>query len=76
MKGLIRKRHLILNAHTIIQEFGLRCYLRCIKNTMLHSKKVTFLQMACCHEIHKKQKAKKANSPCCTPTHAPSSLLH
>jgi hypothetical protein len=47
MKGLITTRHLILNARTIIAEFGVGCYLRCLKNAVLHRGQCTFLESAC-----------------------------
>jgi hypothetical protein len=46
MKGLITTRHLILNARTIISEFGLSAYLRCVKNVLIH-RHTTFLDSAC-----------------------------
>jgi hypothetical protein len=47
MKGVITTRHLILNARIIIAEFGVVCYMRCIKNALLHRGQVTFLESAC-----------------------------
>ncbi len=47
MKGLITTRHLILNARTIIAEFGVACYFRCLKNAVLHPGQCTFLESAC-----------------------------
>ncbi len=47
MKGLITTRHLILNARTIIAEFGVACYLRCLRNALLHRGPATFLETAC-----------------------------
>jgi hypothetical protein len=46
MKGLITTRHLILNARTIISEFGFSAYLRCVKNVLIH-RNTTFLESAC-----------------------------
>lgn len=46
MKGVITTRHLLLNARTIISEFGIACYVRCLRNALLH-KQSTFLQSAC-----------------------------
>jgi hypothetical protein len=46
MKGLITTRHLILNARTIISEFGISAYFRCVKNVIIH-RQTTFLESAC-----------------------------
>ena len=42
MRGLITTRHLVINAPTIIHEFGFMCYLRCV-GTVLLGRHVTFL---------------------------------
>jgi len=47
MKGVITTKHLILNARTIIAEFGVGCYLRCLKNAIFRRGDNTFLQCAC-----------------------------
>jgi hypothetical protein len=44
MYGVITTRHLIANAPTIIAEFGMRAYWRCIFTMMLSRRKVTFLE--------------------------------
>lgn len=44
MRGLITTRHLVLNASTIVQEFGLFAYLRCLAMALFSRKPVTFLE--------------------------------
>lgn len=44
MRGLITTRHLVINAATIIQEFGLMAYLRCLRQVLLTRRHVTFLE--------------------------------
>jgi len=45
MQGTITTRHLLINAPTIISEFGLGAYLRCIASVLRHGPKpVTFLE--------------------------------
>ena len=46
MRGMITTRHLIFNARLIITEFGMVCYLRCLKNVLLHRGHNTFLDSA------------------------------
>ncbi len=43
MVGLVRTRHLITHPRTIVREFGLRCYVRCIWRTLMERRPVTFL---------------------------------
>ena len=45
MQGTITTRHLVTNASTIIHEFGLGAYMRCVAAAMLSRKHVTFLEM-------------------------------
>ena len=45
MQGLITTRHLVTNAPTIINEFGMAAYLRCLAACMFWRRKVTFLEM-------------------------------
>ena len=47
MKGVITSRHLLLNARTIISEFGIGCYLRCLRRAFFHRGEGTFLETAC-----------------------------
>jgi hypothetical protein len=44
MRGLITTRHLVINAPTIIHEFGLLAYLRCVRTVLLTRRHVTFLE--------------------------------
>ena len=44
MRGLITTRHLVINAATIIQEFGFLAYLRCLRQVLLTRRRVTFLE--------------------------------
>lgn len=44
MRGLITTRHLVLNASTIVQEFGLLAYLRCLGMALFSRRPVTFLE--------------------------------
>lgn len=43
MRGLITTRHLLVNAPTIITEFGVLAYLRCV-NAALSRRPATFLE--------------------------------
>ena len=43
MCGAITTRHLVTNAATIIVEFGMGAYLRCLSRVLLSRKPVTFL---------------------------------
>ena len=47
MHGLITTRHLVTCAPTIISEFGVRAYLRCISGLMRRGNGVTFLDCVC-----------------------------
>lgn len=51
MRGLITTRHLLLNASTIIHEFGFGAYVRCLGQALLSRKPVTFLEcvVKCSH---------------------------
>lgn len=44
MRGLITTKHLLLNASTIVQEFGLLAYLKCIYSVLCGPRRVTFLE--------------------------------
>jgi hypothetical protein len=44
MRGLITTRHLVINAATIIHEFGVMAYLRCLRQVLLSRRHVTFLE--------------------------------
>ena len=44
MEGIITTRHLIVKAPTIIHEFGLLAYFRCVRTVLFGRKKVTFLE--------------------------------
>lgn len=44
MRGLITTKHLLLNASTIVQEFGLFAYLRCLHMALFSGRRVTFLE--------------------------------
>ncbi len=46
MKGVIRGQHLITHAYTIVTEFGMTTYIRCIRAVVLSQNK-TFLQCVC-----------------------------
>lgn len=46
MRGIITTRHLVTNAPTIIHEFGVGAYLRCIRG-VLSRRPVTFLECVC-----------------------------
>jgi hypothetical protein len=45
--GVISTRHLLVHPRTIVHEFGMRCYLRCIWRTATAHRPVTFLECAC-----------------------------
>jgi hypothetical protein len=45
MRGLITSRHLVTNAPTIIQEFGMSAYLRCLAACLFSRRDVTFLEV-------------------------------
>ena len=45
MQGFITTKHLVTNASTIIHEFGIGAYVRCVAAAMLSRKHVTFLEM-------------------------------
>ena len=44
MRGIITTRHLVTNAPTIIHEFGMVAYLRCVRTALLSRRPVTFLE--------------------------------
>lgn len=44
MRGLITTRNLVVNAPTIIQEFGVSAYMRCVFAALLSRRDVTFLE--------------------------------
>jgi len=44
MRGLITTRNLVVNAPTIIHEFGMSAYMRCLAAALLTRKPVTFLE--------------------------------
>ena len=44
MRGLITTKHLLLNAGTIVQEFGLLAYFKCIYSVLCGPRRVTFLE--------------------------------
>lgn len=44
MRGLITTRNLVVNAPTIINEFGMSAYMRCLAAALLSRKDVTFLE--------------------------------
>lgn len=44
MRGLITTRNLVVNAPTIISEFGMSAYMRCLAAALLSRRHVTFLE--------------------------------
>lgn len=44
MRGLITTRSLVTHAPTIIQEFGVGAYVRCLAACLLSRREVTFLE--------------------------------
>ncbi|MBI3178985.1 MAG: hypothetical protein HYZ27_04950 [Deltaproteobacteria bacterium] len=44
MHGIITTRHLVTNAPTIIHEFGMVAYMRCLFAAVLSRREVTFLE--------------------------------
>jgi hypothetical protein len=46
MLGLVTSRHLVTQAMTIVSEFGLRTYLRCV-GAVLSGRRCNFLQLVC-----------------------------
>lgn len=46
MSSRITARHLVVNAGTIIHEFGVLEYLRCLTSAMFSRRQVTFVEMA------------------------------
>lgn len=44
MRGLIQTKHLITLGPTIVREFGIRVYLRCLFNSLHHPGRATFLE--------------------------------
>ena len=47
MRGTVTTRHLITNAGTIIRQFGVLTYMRCIFAVTFSRRDVTFLDCAC-----------------------------
>ena len=43
MDGVITTRHLLTHGALIIRRFGLRCYTRCVLQTLFLRRRVTFL---------------------------------
>lgn len=50
MVGVVTTRHLFTHSRTIVQEFGARCYLRCVWRTLTSNRAVTFLE--CVDGLH------------------------
>lgn len=44
MTGFVSTRHLLTQSTTIVQEFGARCYLRCVWRTLTAQRPITFLE--------------------------------
>ncbi|MEZ4272151.1 MAG: hypothetical protein R3C68_12195 [Myxococcota bacterium] len=44
MRGTITTKHLVTNAPTIIHEFGVRAYLRCLSKVVTSRRPITFLE--------------------------------
>jgi hypothetical protein len=44
MVGRIQSRHLLTHSPTIIHEFGIGCYFRCVWRTLVARRAVTFLE--------------------------------
>ena len=44
MVGVITTRHLVTHSGLIVQEFGARCFLRCLWRSLTASRPVTFLE--------------------------------
>lgn len=44
MTGFVRTWDLLTHSTTIVQEFGARCYLRCVWRTLTAQRPVTFLE--------------------------------
>lgn len=53
--GFIRTKDIIKNSTTIISEFGLICYIRCMWNCVTN-KNTTFLDICCKHKMNKIEK--------------------
>lgn len=45
MQGIITTRHLVTNAPTIINEFGIAAYMRCLAAALSSRRDVTFLEV-------------------------------
>ena len=45
MRGLITSRHIVSKAPTIIHEFGMVAYMRCVAAAVLSKRDVTFLEV-------------------------------
>ena len=59
MRGLITTRHLVTNAPTIIHEFGILAYFRCVK-AVITQRQVTFLD--CVTRYGSCKRGSKANT--------------
>ena len=44
MEGIITNRHLATNAPTIIREFGVQAYFRCVAACLFSRRQITFLE--------------------------------
>lgn len=44
MCGFVTTRDLLLHSTDIVREFGVSCYLRCLRRTFLMHRKCTFLE--------------------------------
>jgi hypothetical protein len=44
MIGVITTLHLVTHSTTIVRQFGLRCYVRCVWRTATAHRPVTFLE--------------------------------
>jgi hypothetical protein len=54
MIGVVKTRHLITHPRTIVHEFGMGCYLRCVWRTVAKRGPVTFLEcveVCCTHPV-------------------------
>jgi hypothetical protein len=47
MCGFITTRDLFFHSTDIVREFGVACYLRCLRRSFLSARKVTFLECTC-----------------------------
>jgi hypothetical protein len=44
MVGRVTTRHLLTHSAVIVQEFGARCFFRCIWRSLVSNRNVTFLE--------------------------------